>query len=288
MGVSGESLQRALRAVFVGEAADSLARVEALLVGPPPAPVDGAVVESLFREFHTMKVGAAAAGFGTAARALHEAEGMLEAARNAAAGLPAGDHLDALRALVAQVRGEVGTPLAPDDGPTPLTALWPLLARATAEAAAHERKFAALVTTGGAVAVGAAQRGALCGALLHLVRNAVAHGIEPPAARVAAGKSRVGCVAVEVEAGDGVLLISVADDGRGLDRAAIAAAAGDAESAERAVLRAGVSTRTGADVLAGRGVGLDAVAHTVAALGGDLAVESRDGHGCTVRLILPT
>jgi chemotaxis protein histidine kinase CheA len=94
-------------------------------------------------------------------------------------------------------------------------------------------------------------------------------------------------VQVEAEGGDGVLLVSVADDGRGLDRDAIARAAGAELSAEAAVLRSGVSTRASADALAGRGVGLDAVAHAVSALGGDLAIESHDGCGCVVRLMLP-
>ena len=55
MGMSGENLQRALRAVFAGEAADSLARVEAMLARPRLAPADRGMVETLVREFHTLK-----------------------------------------------------------------------------------------------------------------------------------------------------------------------------------------------------------------------------------------
>jgi len=287
MGVTGESLQRELRAVFAGEAEDSLARVETLLARQRLAPADGALVETLFREFHTMKVGAAAAGYSAAARALHEAESLLDAVRRTGDGLDAPGGLDVLRRVVECVRGEVAPSAAVAAAAAPLRALWPLLARATAEAAASEAKFAAFETAGGDVVVGAGTLTALRGALLHLVRNAVAHGIEPPAVRSAAGKPRVGRVLIEAEGGDGVVLVSVADDGRGLDRAAIDRATGGTEPAERAVLRSGVSTRAAADALAGRGVGLDAVAHAVGALGGDVAVESHDGTGCTVRLILP-
>ncbi|MDX2169780.1 MAG: ATP-binding protein [Deltaproteobacteria bacterium] len=284
--MSGESLQRELRAVFAGEAADSLARVESMLARQRLAPADRSLVETLFREFHTMKVGAAAAGFSVAAHALDEAESLLDAVRGAAADLPAPGGLDALRRVVARVRGEVGSGAA-QSTPGTLAVLWPLLARATAEAAASERKFVALETLGGECAVGGVTLTALRGVLLHLVRNAVAHGIEPPAARAAVGKPRVGRVVVDAEGDDGVLLLSVADDGRGLDRTAIAHVAGGDEPAEAAVLRSGVSTRGAADALAGRGVGLDAVAHAISALGGDLSIESRDGAGCTVRLIVP-
>lgn len=283
----GESLQRELRAVFAGEAADSLARVESMLARQRLVPADRGVLEVLFREFHTMKVGAAAAGYSVAAHALHEAESLLDAVRGAGAGLDEPGGLDALRRVVARVRGEVGAAAVSGAAPGTLAVLWPPLARATAEAAACERKFVALETNGGELEVGGATLNALHGALLHLVRNAVAHGVELPAARLAAGKSRVGRVVVDAEGGDGVVLISVSDDGRGLDRGAIARAAGADQPAEALVLRSGVSTRATADALAGRGVGLDAVAHAIAALGGDLAIESRDGLGCTVRLIVP-
>ena len=287
MGLSAETLQRELRVVFAHEAAHSLARVESLLACQRVAPADRALLENLFREFHTMKVGAAAAGFSTAARVLHDAESLLDAVRGD--GLEAPGGLDALRGVVERVRGEVGEPDAGAalTAAAPLRTLWPLLARATAEAAASEAKFVALEALGGDLVVGTALSAALRAALLHLVRNAVAHGIEPPALRAAAGKPRVGRVLIEAESSPGVLMVSVVDDGRGLDRAAVARVAGGAETAETAILRSGVSTRAAADALAGRGVGLDAVAHSVHALGGDIEVESHDGIGCTVRLMLP-
>ncbi|MEO8604135.1 MAG: ATP-binding protein [bacterium] len=285
--MSAESLQRELRTVFAHEATHSLARVESLLACQRVAPADRPLLESLFREFHTMKVGAAAAGFSDAARVLHDAESLLDAVRGNA--LNAAGDLDALRGVVERVRGEVGDPTAgpPTAERAPLRSLWPLLGRATAEAAARQGKFVALEALGGDLIVGAALATGLRGALLHLVRNAVVHGVEPPAQRVAAGKPRVGLVLIEVEGSGGILLVSVADDGRGLDRDAVARFAEPGETAERAVLRSGVSTHDTADDLAGRGVGLDAVAHSVHDLGGEIDLESRDGHGCTVRLMLP-
>jgi len=285
MGVTTENLQRELRAVFANEAAGSLARVESLLDRPVP---DGReVVEALFREFHTMKVGAAAAGYSLAARALHDAESLLDAVRGGN-GIGAPGDLNALRRVVERVRGEMAdAPAADGSGAVSLRALWPLLSRASATAAAAEGKLVALDLGGGDVVLEGGAGAALRGALLHLVRNAVAHGIETPAARHAAGKPRVGRVLVAASREPQRLRVTVSDDGRGLDRAAIAAAAGGEGRAEDLVLRAGLSTRAAADQLAGRGVGLDAVATAVRELGGELAVESRDGQGCTVRLDIP-
>lgn len=290
MGVSSEALQTQLRSVFALEAAGSLARVESLL--DHTADPDGReLVEALFREFHTMKVGAAAAGYGLAARALHDAESLLDAVRGSGAGRPALDELHALRRVVERVRGEFSerAPAGGEDAVT-LRALWPLLARATASAAAAEGKLVALDIGGGDVVFDGATGGVLRGALLHLVRNAVAHGIEAPDERHAAGKPRVGRVLVAARREPARLCLAVSDDGRGLDRAAIGAAARRAGldgEAEEMVLRAGLSSREEAGALAGRGVGLDAVACAARELGGRIAVQSRDGLGCTVELEIP-
>ena len=288
--VNPEALQSQLRAVFANEAAGSLARVESLLERPPAA--DGReVVEALVREFHTMKVGAAAAGYGHAARALHDAESLLDAVRGAGGGLQGCDELHALRRVVERVRGEFGdaAPVAGADGVT-VRALLPLLVRATATAAATEGKLVALDLAGGSVVLSGAVAGAVRGVLLHLVCNAAVHGIEPPTERQAAGKPRVGRVLVAALREPTRLCISVSDDGRGLDRAAIAAAArraGLSGRTEDLVLQAGLSTREHADALAGRGVGLDAVACAVRELGGAVVVQSRDGLGCSVQIEIP-
>jgi chemotaxis protein histidine kinase CheA len=216
---------------------------------------------------------------------------MLDAVRGSGAGLQAPDELHALRRVVERVRGEFSDS-EPVDSESALTlrALWPLLARATATAAATEGKLVALDLGGGSVALEGAVGSVLRGALLHLVRNAVAHGIERPSERHAAGKPRVGRILVAALREPTRLCIAVTDDGRGLDRAAIAAAARRAGlngRAEEVVLHSGLSTRDGADALAGRGVGLDAVACAVRELGGRITIQSRDGLGCTIELEIP-
>lgn len=287
MGMSADGLAHQLRSVFAHEAVDSLARIDALLArAPQPAAGTRDIVEALFREFHTMKVGAAAAGFGPAARALHDAESLLDAVRGG--DIEGSTELEGLRRAVERVRGAVAGADPQGSAAATLCTLTPLLARTTATAAAAEGKLVALDIAGGDVALDAAA-GVLHGALLHLVRNAVAHGIETPAERDAAGKPRVGRILVSAERRGDELRIAVSDDGRGLDRQAIAAHAARAGlqgPAEELVLRSGFSTRAGDDELAGRGVGLDAVAHAIRAQQGSIAIVSRDGQGCTITLML--
>jgi two-component system, chemotaxis family, sensor kinase CheA len=120
----------------------------------------------------------------------------------------------------------------------------------------------------------------------HLLRNAVGHGIEPPAERERAGKPRRGRVELRAVPRGSMVEIVVADDGRGVSPEVI-------EEARREGSLAGVLTRPGystaAEVteLAGRGVGLDAVEDYVLGLGGSLEVRSEPGRGMDVILLLP-
>jgi chemosensory pili system protein ChpA (sensor histidine kinase/response regulator) len=138
--------------------------------------------------------------------------------------------------------------------------------------------------------------------LLHLVRNAVAHGIETPERRRALGKPETGRIRIGAMQRGSQIVITVSDDGAGIDRervraalvrggrmAAAVAALDDAAVCE-AIFLPGVSTREAVDDLAGRGMGLDAVREAIVRLGGDVAVESVPGAGTrfVVRLPLTT
>lgn len=125
--------------------------------------------------------------------------------------------------------------------------------------------------------------------LLHLVRNAVAHGLETPIERRAAGKPEVGVVSIAAEDGDGELRIIVRDDGRGLDLDAVAERAhalGIDGSPLEAVFAPGLTTRGSVDPLAGRGVGLDIVRQRVIDLHGRIDVETERGIGTTFRVAI--
>ena len=122
--------------------------------------------------------------------------------------------------------------------------------------------------------------------LTHLLRNAVIHGIEPPADREQAGKPSRGHIELRAEPRGGLVEITVSDDGRGVS-AEIAEQARQGGSLADVLSRAGFSTAGEVTDLAGRGVGLDAVKAHVHSLGGRFEVSSEPGHGMTVSLLLP-
>ncbi|WP_425488012.1 response regulator [Marilutibacter penaei] len=134
--------------------------------------------------------------------------------------------------------------------------------------------------------------------LEHMLRNAVAHGLELPEARKAAGKQEEGSIRIAVRREGSEVVLVVADDGAGLDRAAIRkrgiergliredAVLGDSDL-DMLILQPGFSTATEVSRLAGRGVGMDVVASEVHQLGGSLDIRSVPGQGVTFTLRLP-
>lgn len=129
-------------------------------------------------------------------------------------------------------------------------------------------------------------------AIVHLVRNAVDHAIESPDERVAAGKPRVGTVQVNCTNIGNRLELVITDDGRGIDRAAIARRAGRTISDDSELLDVlttpGFSTRDVVSQVSGRGLGMDIVRRiAVSDLGGDLEVRSVLGRGTTFTVRVP-
>ena len=134
--------------------------------------------------------------------------------------------------------------------------------------------------------------------LEHLIRNALAHGIEDPAARVAAGKSEAGRIAIALRQEANHIVIVMSDDGHGIDyqrlrqkaleRRLIAdeRALSDEEESQLLFL-SGLSTAESVTELAGRGVGMDVVRTEVSAIGGRIEVASSRGAGATFTIYLP-
>jgi two-component system chemotaxis sensor kinase CheA len=136
-------------------------------------------------------------------------------------------------------------------------------------------------------------------ALLHVVRNAVAHGIEADADRLAVGKPVEGRVIVEVERRGRYVAFRCTDDGRGFDLGAVrrtAEARGllmpggtppDEQTLVELVLRGGISTSPTVTEVAGRGIGLDVARDVADQLGGEVNVRTGTGQGAVVELVLP-
>lgn len=133
--------------------------------------------------------------------------------------------------------------------------------------------------------------------LLHMVRNALDHGVEQPDERDKAGKSRVGTITLRAWHESGNISIEVEDDGAGLDRGRILHAAKARNIAVdpnltdhevyQLIFESGVSTASHVSNFSGRGVGMDVVRRNVQALRGNVSVDSRPGAGSTVHLRFP-
>jgi two-component system chemotaxis sensor kinase CheA len=136
--------------------------------------------------------------------------------------------------------------------------------------------------------------------LVHLVRNSLDHALEPPAEREAAGKPATGVLELSARQAGGNVIITVRDDGRGIDPARVARKAaergiiGADEGASVDMARAiellfapGFSTAEQTSDISGRGVGMDAVRSTLRGLGGNVVMTSEQGVGTTVQVRLP-
>ncbi len=135
--------------------------------------------------------------------------------------------------------------------------------------------------------------------VMHLLRNAVDHGIEMPAEREAAGKPREGALKLSISRERSAVTIRVSDDGRGIDRARVLAKARTMglvlstvkslpdEELVRLISRPGFSTAERVTDLSGRGVGIDVVLTRVRALGGSVEIRTVAGEGTTVTARLP-
>ena len=135
--------------------------------------------------------------------------------------------------------------------------------------------------------------------LLHLIRNAADHGIEPPGERSAAGKPEEGRLVLSASRERNTVLLRISDDGRGIDRAAILAKArrdglADAsvealsdELLVRVLAKPGFSTAEAVSGVSGRGVGVDVAMTRVRALGGTLEVRTEPGKGTTFLIRVP-
>jgi two-component system chemotaxis sensor kinase CheA len=168
----------------------------------------------------------------------------------------------------------------------PLSSITSSLPRAVRDLAAAEGKQVDLVITGAETQLDRVLLDGMSEAINHLLRNAVAHGIELPDVRERAGKPRRGALELHAEPRGGQVAIEVRDDGGGVAAAALA------EGARRGSLvdvlaEAGFTTAEGVSEIAGRGVGLDAVKRQVESVGGSLAIDTEPGRGTSTTLLLP-
>jgi len=182
----------------------------------------------------------------------------------------------------------------------PIGSLYTRFARQGQEAAKAAGKTVRIETSGESVELDASVIEQIVDPLLHLAQNAVAHGIEDPEDRQAAGKPLAGVVSLTASHRGAFVVVEIADDGRGIDvdrlreRAvaqgfltAEAAAAMSPEDALELIFRPGFSTAAEVTTTAGRGVGMDVVRTNVGRLNGEVEVWTEPGMGTRFSLRLP-
>jgi two-component system, chemotaxis family, sensor kinase CheA len=180
----------------------------------------------------------------------------------------------------------------------PLRPLFQRLRRLVRELARESGREVEFVTTGDDTEIDRRMVELLADPLIHMVRNAVDHGIEAAGARAAAGKPEAGTLRLTACHASGSVVVELTDDGRGLDLQRIVDAAvrrglvtgADAVAADEAaglIFAPGLSTAGQVTALSGRGVGMDVVRRNIEAMGGRVEVFSEAGRGTRFTLRLP-
>jgi len=181
----------------------------------------------------------------------------------------------------------------------PVSQLFRRLQRVFRDACTEEGREADLVTEGGSTQIDRAVLDQIYGPMLHLVRNAVAHGIESPEARVKAGKKRRGLIRLSAVPASNHAVIEVQDDGGGINATAVLKRALERKLVPPTTTRIspaeviqllfmpGFSTKEEVSSIAGRGVGLDVVKGEVEALNGSVSARTEAGQGTTWSIRVP-
>jgi chemotaxis protein histidine kinase CheA len=263
-------------------------------------------LQRALRAMHTLKGAAGFMGEDQVETLAHAVEEALASQATRAGHSVDKSTLDRLRTLSLALRRELGLHRGsgseiPDSRPRELAgeAFVTLLRQARRLASEHGKQVQVCLS-GTKVRIPHHVVEALRGPLGHVIRNAVAHAVEPPTVRASLGKPYFATLLVEVEESRNEILIRIRDDGCGIDLATLKARVigrglvTDAETrgmdtkelTELAFI-SGVSTANEVSSLAGRGVGLEAARAAIEASGGTLALSSERGVGTTVEIRIP-
>ncbi len=180
----------------------------------------------------------------------------------------------------------------------PVRAVFQRMPRLVREVAALVGKPTRLITEGEACEVDRTVIERLSDPLVHMIRNAIDHGIESGAERASAGKPVEGVIRLSAAHRSGRVVIEVSDDGRGIDRPRVRAIAEERgivppgaalsdEEVDNLIFAPGFSTASVISDISGRGVGMDVVRRQVQSLGGRITIASQPGQGSTFTLSLP-
>jgi chemotaxis protein histidine kinase CheA len=266
--------------LFALEAREHLAAARRLIPGAPGLTRDDPRFGTLFRHLHTLRGMAACMGFEALSETANAGENVLDGARELGRPLDA-RRVEALRGVLDSYAGLLEDTIAlrggaPRNLPSTFSSLADRVAAGAADAARRLDRRVEVRVSGSSVELAPELSRALWEPLLHLVRNAVDHGIEPPLERAAAGKPAAGVVTLEAERATAAIRLAVEDDGRGMESAAA--------EARHATGGAG---RSRPSPVSGRGVGLEIVRASVSDLGGTVSIRTGPGTGTRVEIEIP-
>ncbi len=272
----------------------------------------GEGIDSLFRSIHSLKGAARYLEFRTLEHSAHAVEQALAGVRDGTAAAD-GEMQVRLRALIETIRQEIGAvrtlidrfrqfavtaaPAEGERGPGPFQELVESLKSMAADIARELGKEVTFSTSGRLPDDNLLRR--LRDPLIHLLRNAVDHGIEDPMERLGSGKPQSGRILVSFARRGAETVIRITDDGQGIDFARVRDRAEELGLIRRGQAPANAeltkllfsprfSSRGEASEISGRGVGLDIVREAMRALGGRIGVATRKGEGTAFTLHIPS
>lgn len=287
--------------LFLEEADELLPQIGETLKAWCARPDDGQQERRLQRSLHTFKGSARMAGAMRLGEQIHQMEDRVETVGDSLT--PAvceamRHHLARIGGMVEQLRSDVTDPAAEAETAQPRAALSSIskrLYRTVRQTCKALGKKANLELIGADVELDRAVLEKLTAPFEHLLRNAIAHGLESPQQRERAGKPPVGEIRLSLRGEPDEAVIEFCDDGAGLDLDALRSKAverglgqgANDEQLMQLIFAPGLSTAAEVTETAGRGVGMDVVRSEVTALGGRIEVASERGKGVRFVLRLP-
>lgn len=286
-----------LLADFLIETRDNIRDLELFLAKLDKNPNDKASIQEVFRLVHTIKASCGFVQRRDIETIAHDAESILIRLHHGQE-KPAPGDITAVSGYVRHI-AEIVRSIEQEPG-RKQGDQWSRLPLVAEDAAERLGKKIAVQITGRDTPVDPATMSALMPPLLHLVRNAADHGIEPPALRKKCGKPETGKISIAIKKSGKTLTVDIADDGAGLQTEKIkkrAVESGLKKSTEAAkmtpnevfecIFAPGFSTAEEVTTISGHGMGMDVVRSNIEKSGGSIHLHSAEGKGCTFTISMP-
>ncbi len=300
--------------IFLAESRQYLQSLNESLLGLEAEPYNIELIHNMFRSAHSLKGMSSTMGYESIIKITHEMENTLHLLRKGDLSLNSRltgilfNSLDTLEGLLEEVENAKTPKASVDAGQNaaiklrmvPVKQVFDRFPRMVRELGRKNGKNVRLEIVGEDIELDRSIINRIGDPLVHLLRNAVDHGIEPAEERKKAGKDSLGLIRLEARREGSYIAIEVRDDGAGLDaeklisialkKKVITKEGADGlrlDGAHKLIFKKGFSTAEQVTDISGRGVGMDAVKNTVERLNGRIEIHSTAGNGTSITLRLP-